>query len=176
RVGLGGRSVPGKSTARDKYSAIDCHSNLSVVGSKIWAQTSTVVPAWCGTRFCAQVEIRTGWSIGTSDICQTLCCRCTMPSNGNGKRRSAIIAVDKPKAVMCTVTEGAEFWPTTPEEPSSALYSSTSRREITSVVSHRVPGRLDATDCLARSKPVATLPYEDVSDGISLSRTTRRFS
>src|SRR5699024_6462767 len=121
RVGRGGRSVPGKSTARDKYSAIDCHSNLSVVGSKIWAQTSTVVPAWCGTRFCAQVEIRTGWSIGTSDICQTLCCKCTVPSNGSGKRDSAIIAIDKPKAVMCAVKDGAELCPMSPEADNKLL-------------------------------------------------------
>src|SRR5690554_1616502 len=109
-------------------------------------------------------------------MCQTLCCKWTMPSSGRGKRCSAIIAVDKANAVMCTVSEGAEFCPTTPDEPMRALYSSTSLREITAVVSQRVPGRLEATDCLARNRLTATLPYDDVSEGISPIGIVRRVS
>src|SRR5699024_7109929 len=72
--------------------------------------------------------------------------------------------------------EGAELWPTTPEAPMSVLYSSTSRREITSVVSHRVPGRFRTTEFLPRNTPDATLAYELVSEGISPILMTRRFS
>src|SRR5690625_5398560 len=125
---------------------MDCHNRLSVVGSRTCAQISTLVPAWWDARFCAQVEIFTGVLIGTSDMCQTRCCKCTMPCSGSGKRRSAIIAVDNPKAVICTATDGAEFCPTSPDDPISTLYSSTNVRETTSVVSHLVSGSTTSCD------------------------------
>src|SRR5699024_10328161 len=100
--------------------------------------------------------------------------KCTVPSSGSGKSCSAIIAIDKPKAVMCAVNEGAELCPTLPEAENKPLYSSTSCRDITSVVSHRVPGRLVTCGFRGRTSPAATFVYEAVNDGIFSTGTSRK--
>src|SRR5699024_1987399 len=109
-------------------------------------------------------------------MCHTWCCKCTIPNKGMGNCRSAIIAVDSPNGVIGAVNDGGVLCPTFPEAPSNPLYSSTNLREMTPSVSQRVPGRVTATDFFGRIAPVATLAYDDVSDGISVTSTTRRFS
>src|SRR5699024_7143510 len=109
-------------------------------------------------------------------MCHTLCCKCTIPNKGMGKCRSAIIAVDSPNAVIWAVNDGAVLCPTFPDAPSNPLYWSTNSRETTPSVSQRVPGSVTEKGFLDRIAPAATLAYEDVSDGISSTWTTRRFS
>src|SRR5699024_12293387 len=102
-------------------------------------------------------------------MCHTLCCKCTIPNKGMGNCRSAIIAVDSPNAVIWAVNDGAVLCQTLSEAPSNPLYSSTNLREMTPSVSQRVPGRVTATDFFGRIDPGATLAYEDLRHGNSVT-------